>query len=177
MESIIQLSTKSLLDFWFPDDKYHGWWFKSSEQLDNQIYQTYYNQMVLVFNNFLIENYQGANIQPKQIIHDIILLDQFSRNINRIVKNLDIDSYTNKACKLANLWIDKKYYLSEPIQYTVFAFLPIRHGNNYQSIKNISDNIFNEMIESNQELVSNQIFQKFKFHTEKSLIRIIANTN
>ncbi len=162
----------SLLNFWFPDDKYHIWWFKSNEQLDNQIYYTYYEQMLTLFKNFSIENYQNLSkqINPNQIIHDIILLDQFSRNINRIVNDLDIRAYTEKACMLSNLWIDKKYYLSEPINYTVFAFLPIRHANNYQLIKNISDNIFNEMIESNNTLLSNEIFKKFKFHTEKSLL-------
>lgn len=58
-----------------------------------------------IFNNFNLENYSQSS--PKEIIRDIILLDQFSRNINRIVGVLDIIEYTNKAIQLSNQWIKK----------------------------------------------------------------------
>jgi len=118
--------------------------------------------MLNTFNNFNIKNY--SILSPEEIISDIILLDQFSRNINRIIRNLDLIEYTNKAIQLSNKWIEKKYYLTCHIKWTVFAFLPIRHSKNKKQINRIIKLL--EEIQSNNDLIAHdKIYQKFKLYT------------
>ena len=153
-----------LLNFWFPDDNYHIWWFKSTNELDQKIYNQYYQQMIDTFDNFDLDNYMEST--PEQIIQNIILLDQFSRNINRIVGNINIIQYTNKAIELSNEWIKRKYYLTCPIKWTIFAFLPIRHSKT--RLEELVGLL--EQIEKSNNLVSNdKIYQKFKIHTNRQL--------
>lgn len=95
-----------ILDFWFGNDlKFRKWWFTSNEDLDQEIYNKYYQEMVNTFINFNLENYHCVG--PIKLITDIILLDQFSRNISRIINQIDIPAYTEKAEILSNIWIEK----------------------------------------------------------------------
>ncbi len=158
-----------LLKFWFPDDEYHGWWFKSTFELDQKIFDQYYDIMINTFNDFNLDKYIKST--SEEIIRDIILLDQFSRNINRIVKNLDIIEYTHKAIQLSNEWIKRKYYLTCPIKWTVFAFLPIRHSKNKDKINELID-IFIQIEASDNLVSSNVIYKKFKLHTIRQLEQI-----
>jgi uncharacterized protein (DUF924 family) len=157
----------SVLNFWFPDDQYQKWWCKSTPELDTQIYTQYYQLMLNMFDNFLIDNYQDPS--PEQLIYGIIVLDQFSRNINRIVQNLNIGKYTDHALQLTNKWIELKYYLTCPIKWTVFAFLPIRHTKNNQKIKELDD-LLNQIEKQNNLITSNQIFKKFKSNTKRQML-------
>jgi len=159
-------SFSHLLNFWFPDDEYHRWWFKSTPALDLKIFNIYHIQMSDTFNNFNVENYSKST--PEEIIRDIIILDQFSRNINRIVQNLDIIQYTNKAIELSNEWIKRKYYLTCPIKWTVFAFLPIRHSKNKEQINRLVG-ILEQVEKSNNLILLNKIYQKFKFNTIRQM--------
>ncbi len=156
----------SIINFWFPDDNYHNWWFIPKNNLDQIIHDTYYQQMINTFDNFNINDYTDCSIN--KIISDIIILDQFSRNINRIVKNLDINQFTIKAHMLSKIWIDKKYYLTESIKFTVFALLPIRHIGDKNQIENMIG-ILDEIKNINPTVESNKIFQKFYFHSKRSL--------
>jgi uncharacterized protein (DUF924 family) len=149
-----------ILSFWFPNNDYNLWWFKSNQILDRQIYDTYYEQMIQTFNDFNIENYIDKS--PEELITTIILLDQFSRNINRII-NLNVKEYTEKAYLLSQLWIDKQYYLIQPINWTVFALLPMRHIGKQNDLINIIS-ILNQIENVNSK---NEIFIKFKLHTIK----------
>lgn len=152
----------SLLEFWFPNDEYQLWWFKSTNELDYNIYKKYYKLMLDTYNNFDINKYN--ELSSNIIIQDIILLDQISRNINRIVKNLDIEKYTNYANELSNIWITRKYHLICPIKFTVFALLPIRHSKDIIKIKELLL-ILNEIEQKNTKIIENKIYQKFKFFT------------
>jgi uncharacterized protein (DUF924 family) len=156
-----------ILTYWFPNNDYNSWWFNSSH--DNDIYNKYYNIMLEKFKTFNINNYNINN--PEEIITDIIILDQFSRNINRITNNINILDYTIKANQLSQLWIKYKIYLEVPIRWTVFAFLPIRH------LKDINENkklliYLNEIIEKDNNIVNNKIYQKFKYHTEQHIKKL-----
>ncbi len=165
METINISDTNNLLKFWFPNSEFQKWWFISNSQLDLEIYQKFYNKMVELFNSFNITNY--TNSDKIKLITDIILLDQISRNISRVIEQIDIPTYTEKAELLANIWISEKYYLTEPIEHTVFALLPIRHTKNKVSIKKlipVLDEIKN--INSNE---SNPIYVKFYTHTLRAL--------
>jgi uncharacterized protein (DUF924 family) len=148
----------TVLTFWFPNDNYNLWWFKSNKDIDKQIYDIYYDLMVKTFNDFNIDNYFDNS--PDKLITAIILLDQFSRNINRII-NIDVKEYTQKAYQLSQIWIDKQYYLNQLINKTVFALLPMRHIGKQNDLINIIS-ILNQIENNNSK---NEIFNKFKLHT------------
>jgi uncharacterized protein (DUF924 family) len=152
----------TVLTFWFPNDDYNLWWFKSNKILDKQIYDIYYDLMVKTFNDFNINNYFDKS--PDELIATIILLDQFSRNINRII-NIDVKEYTQKAYQLSQIWINKQYYLNQPINKTVFALLPMRHIGKQNDLINIIS-ILNQIENNNSK---NEIFNKFKLHTIRQL--------
>ena len=152
----------TLLQYWFPDNNYHMWWFKSTYEQDKQIYDEYYNLYVDTFYNFNINNYDNTD----QIINDIIVLDQLSRNMSRINNNIDIDKSTRYAVQLSELWINNKLYLFEPIKYTAFALLPMRHY--YKGIKNkYLLTLLDEILIINPNIKNDPIFKKFYFHTLK----------
>lgn len=152
----------TVLTFWFPNDDYNLWWFKSNKILDKQIYDIYYDLMVKTFNDFNINNYFDKS--PDELIATIILLDQFSRNINRII-NIDVKEYTQKAYQLSQIWINKQYYLNQPINKTAFALLPMRHIGKQNDLINIIS-ILNQIENNNSK---NEIFNKFKLHTIRQL--------
>jgi uncharacterized protein (DUF924 family) len=152
----------TVLTFWFPNDDYNLWWFKSNKILDKQIYDIYYDLMVKTFNDFNINNYFDKSLD--ELIATIILLDQFSRNINRII-NIDVKEYTQKAYQLSQIWIDNQYYLNQPINKTVFALLPMRHIGKKNDLINIIS-ILNQIENNNSK---NEIFNKFKLHTIRQL--------
>lgn len=154
-----------ILNFWFPNSQYQKWWFIGNTQLDQQIAEKYFNQMSNLFSNFKIGDY--LDISVNKLLSDIILLDQFSRNISRIKSDIDVSAYTKKAQILSEIWLDKKYYLTEPIAYTVFALLPIRHSKDKNAIEKILP-VLDEIKEINQNY-SNPIYKKFYLHTIRSL--------
>ena len=163
----------TILNFWFPDENYHMWWFKSNDLLDNKININFYYLIKKQFDNFDIKKYQ--NEKPEQIITRILLLDQFSRNINRVITCLDLDEYTIKAFELSKLWINKKYYLTEPINYTIFALLPIRHYANQTNNKQLIElliAILNKIKYVKPDIKKNKCFQKFEFFTIRALNKL-----
>ena len=99
----------TVLTFWFSNDDYNIWWFKSNEILDRLIHNLYFELMIDTFNNINIESYVDKS--PDVLVATIILLDQFSRNINRII-TIDVNEYTQKAYQLSQIWINKQYYLN-----------------------------------------------------------------
>lgn len=145
----------TILNFWFPDNNYQKWWFKSNENLDKYIYDNYYQLMLDSYNNMNNIN------NTEEIISNIILLDQFSRNINRIVP-IDINSYTIKALVLSQQWIENNYHLSQPIKYTVFALMPFRH------MHTIKYNMYVlELLDTMKCFSDDIIYIKFKNTTSK----------
>lgn len=154
-----------ILNFWFPNTMYQKWWFIGSQQLDQEITDKYYGQIQSLFSNFHIDEYKTVPIN--KIISDIILLDQFSRNISRVIKDIDVNAYTEKAELLSNIWIERQYYLTEPIAHTVFAFLPIRHSKNKIKIRKLLP-VLDEIKNFNNN-ESNPIYNKFYTHTLKAI--------
>ncbi len=152
----------TVLTFWFPNNEYNIWWFKSNEKLDRLIHNLYFELMVDTYNKFNIKNYVDKS--PDVLVATIILLDQFSRNINRII-NINVEEYTQKAYLLSQIWINKQYYLNQPIKWTVFALLPMRHVGKQNDLINIIS-ILNQIENVNSK---NDIFTKFKLHTIRQL--------
>ena len=156
-----------ILQFWFPNEQYQKWWFIGNIQLDQEITSKYYWQMVHLFDNFAIGDYSNAPVN--KIISHIILLDQFSRNISRVKNEIinQIPDYTKKAEVLAQIWLESKYYLTEPIAHTVFALMPIRHSKDKISIGKLIPVL--EEIKNINKNDSNPIFIKFYTHTLRAL--------
>jgi len=161
----------SILNFWFPDDNYQKWWFKSTDNLDRVIYNTYYDIMYKQYDNFKEQDY--SNVSPSTLISTIVLFDQFSRNMARInnISTIDVNDFTKMAMKLTNIWLIRNLHLTEPIKYTVFALLPIRHMKQVDCIKDLVE-LLNSMEEQNSDLKTNIIFNKFKSATIRNLYNI-----
>ena len=159
----------SILKFWFPDNNYQKWWFKSTEELDKSIYDRYYQLFNDTIDNFNIMDYY--EVDPEIIISTIILLDQFSRNMARIDKNIKIKKATELARELTTIWIIDYHYMKQPIHYTVFAFMPIRHLKDIEQIKNMLT-MLEYMESSNSEIRENIIFTKFKETSVRNFIAL-----
>jgi len=145
----------NIIDYWFNNDYniWRTWWFNKTK--DNEIYKYFYDNLLnFDFNNIDLDN-------PDDVIKNILLLDQISRNINRI-KKMDIDFYTKQACILSQKWIENKYYNTKPFAMTAFAFLPFRHMNDKLKVKETLDII-------NKISINNIIYDKFKKAKERFL--------
>lgn len=153
----------NILDYWFPNQLYNKFWFATDSQVDNYINDTYYETMVKLFDYLKTEtNDSLEKLKNKQLIAYIVVLDQFSRNIARVNENVDntvISEMTLLASKLSNLWINKKIYLVEPINQTVFALMPLRHSFMLHDYKVILD-VLEEVKDKETE-----IYKKFKAQT------------
>jgi len=156
-----------ILDFWFPNNNYQPWWFKSTDEIDMKIYDNYYDLMYYHYNNFNESDYIYA--EPSVIISTIILFDQFSRNMARINMGkapINVYDFTRRARQLTNIWLKRELYKTQPIKYTVFAYMPIRHMQNKEEIDNLV--IMLERLEINDSnLKTDTIFNKFKAVTIK----------
>jgi hypothetical protein len=153
-----------LLRFWFPNNDYNKFWFEKNEIFDNYIKDTYYN-LLLEINNKIktMEISEFENFNSKEIVAMIVLLDQFSRNIERVIDKVNVRDFTETAEKLSKFWVSKKYYLVQPINYVVFALMPLRHLNklhDYNIILDILEKIKDE---------SNVLYNKFKNQTIKRI--------
>ncbi len=146
-----------ILSFWFPNESYQSFWFKQDIEFDNLIQKDYLEALIHISTLDL-----SLEREPKKILACIILLDQFSRNINRIHR-IDVHKFTEKAYELSQIWINNKYYISQPIHYTVFALMPLRHLNklvDYELIIHILDEIKDK---------KNTVYDKFYLHTKRKL--------
>ena len=152
--------TNDILTFWFPNNNYNKFWFEKNEEIDIFINNNF-KELINYVNSYDINDIIYYN--KNEILAIIILLDQFSRNIQRIDITFKVYDMTLKAYELSQIWIKNKYYLTESIQHTVFALMPLRHINkitDYILILNILDEI--KHIYKN-----NEIYKKFIYQTKK----------
>ena len=149
------LSYTQIINFWIPDEKYHQKWFKPNPKFDKYIYDNY-NKYIDYFLN------KSEYIFANEILSGIIVLDQFSRNIGRIkLLEYNKEQLNRKATSLSIKWIEKNYYITEPISYTIFALMPLRHTFQLKYYK-VLINILEEIKEI---YITNKVFSKFYFHT------------
>lgn len=164
---------EDILHFWFPNQKYNKFWFEQNIDFDMIIKNKYQDLLMKTFKN--IKDTDISEFSSDELISIIILLDQFSRNINRAnltiddktlyytnIESNDVTKMTEEANRLSKYWIQKKYYLTEPINKTVFALMPLRHLNklhDYIIILDILDKI--------QDKKNDEIYIKFKNQTAK----------
>ena len=158
-----ETTINDILNYWFPNQLYNKFWFATDEQVDNYINTEYYKIMVKLFEDLSKDNDDALDkLTTKQLISYIIILDQFSRNIARVNTNVDSNVITNMtevASKLSYIWINKKLYLQENINKTVFALMPLRHSYKLHDYK-----VILEVLEEVKDK-ENEIYKKFKAQT------------
>ncbi len=158
-----------ILNFWYGNDptQFNKWWFNSDQIIDSNIYDMFSDDLIRLYYNFDLTKYQTAPVDI--LLTDIILLDQVSRHCDRVEPlAFDIIDSTKKAAQISQIWINKKYHLTQPFGYTAFAFLPIRHLKNKNDINNLME-LLDSIYSHNPDIESNTIFSKFKIHTKRSL--------
>jgi uncharacterized protein (DUF924 family) len=155
---------KSILNFWFPNDNFNKFWFNKS--VDNKIYEEYYTLLNEIYKKLIeIDDSNSEKLEEieyEELLALIILLDQFSRNINRLVP-INLVNFTTEARKLSNICINKNYILDKKMSHICFILMPLRHLNkinDYYIIIELLDHV-----KDNQ----NEIFYKFKNETMQKL--------
>ena len=124
----------SILNFWFPNDSYNAFWFDKS--VDEKIYKEYYHLLFNTYNTILDRD--DLEFSYEENLALIILFDQFSRNINRII-TINVSEMTNEARKLSLICIKNKYYLNKKMNHICFMLMPLRHLNK------LTDKTFTDM--------------------------------
>jgi hypothetical protein len=76
-----------------------------------------------------------------------------------MITNKKISEMTELASKLSYIWINKKLYLTQPVNIIVFALMPLRHSYKLHNYKIILDIL--EIINDTE----NTIYKKFKNQT------------
>jgi uncharacterized protein (DUF924 family) len=154
-----------ILNYWFPTQSYCKFWFVKQINTDTYINDKYYTTLIKLYDYLIgLKDDVINNIDSRRLICYIIILDQFSRNISRVntmITNDKIVQMTELAGKLSHIWINKKIYLSQPINIIVFALMPLRHSYKLHDYKIILEIL--EMINDKE----NTIYKKFKNQTLK----------
>ena len=160
-----------IFTFWFPNDNYNNFWFDKNLDFDSTIKSKYFTLLKHIF--LQIKNYDLFGMTSDELIAIIIILDQFSRNIERTIIESESDllssqiihEMTEEAKRLSNYWISRKYYLTESINKIVFALMPLRHLNKIHDYK-----IIIQILEEIKDKYSSTIlYNKFKNQTIKRL--------
>ena len=120
---------KEILDFWFgdldenglPDSLHRNHWFRSSKKFDQEIRRRFFS-MVLFASEQGLDHWRKASGGR---LAEIILLDQFSRNIYRGgALAFEQDKLANKLCKEA---MYKGHDMALPPVQRAFIYMPLEH--------------------------------------------------
>jgi uncharacterized protein (DUF924 family) len=121
---------KEVLDFWFgelddqglPDSYHRNRWFRSTKKFDQEIRRRFMS-MLLFASEQSLDHWRR---EPGGILAEIIMLDQFSRNIFRgVAMAFDQDVQARKLCRLA---MDKGHDMSLPAVQRAFLYMPLQHS-------------------------------------------------
>jgi uncharacterized protein (DUF924 family) len=74
--------SQDIIDYWFKGTDFLKWWFRVDEKVDQHIKNKWYDTLVLASD----EKLDSWVNDPEQLTALVIVLDQFSRNIRRIMK-------------------------------------------------------------------------------------------
>ena len=121
----------AILQYWFPNNNFNNFWF-SGEKTDEYIKNNFYDY----FSELTKEN-PVIFINQDELLAKIIVLDQFTRNINRDSSR----AYQNdsKALELAELYFLKNYDKKHTFNKIIFALMPFRHSEKISNQKFVLD--------------------------------------
>ncbi|GGE70388.1 hypothetical protein GCM10011533_23510 [Streptosporangium jomthongense] len=123
---------KEILDFWFgsfdehglPDSFHRNRWFRVSKAFDREIRRRFLS-MVLFASEQGLDHWRR---EPGGRLAEILLLDQFSRNIFRGgALAFEQDKLANRLCKEA---MRKGHDMSLPPVQRAFMYMPLQHAEN-----------------------------------------------
>jgi len=121
---------KELLDFWFgsldeqglPDSDHRNRWFRSDRRFDQELRRRFIS-LVLFASEQGLEHWRE---EPGGALAEILLLDQFSRNIYRgAALAFDNDPLARKLCKRA---MERGQDLALPGVQRAFLYMPLQHS-------------------------------------------------
>lgn len=119
-----------ILDFWFgeldelglPDEFHRNRWFRSSRAFDQEIRRRFLSMVLLASEDGLAHWRQ----EPGGSLAEIILLDQFTRNIHRGgALAFEQDVLSSKLCKAA---LRKGHDMALPPIQRAFIYMPLQHS-------------------------------------------------
>ncbi len=128
---------KEILDFWFgalddqglPDQEHRSKWFRSDRKFDQEIRRRFLS-MVLFASEQGLDHWRS---EPGGALAEILLLDQFSRNIFRGgALAFDQDVQARKLCRQA---MNKGQDMALPPLHRAFLYMPLQHSERLQDQK------------------------------------------
>lgn len=140
---------KEILDFWFgeldesglPDRFHRSRWFRSDRKFDQEIRRRFLS-MVLFASEQGLEHWRR---EPGGILAEIILLDQFSRNIFRgSSMAFDHDVLARKLCRQA---MHKGQDMALPALMRAFLYMPLQHSERLED-QNLSVECYEQIVTS-----------------------------
>ena len=128
------VSAKEIYDFWFNEDN-EDYWFQASEAFDQEIRTRFYETWEAARQGLLFEwreTFEGR-------LAEIIVLDQFSRNLNRG----HALSYTqdSMALVLSQEAINHSDFEKQPLEKKSFTLLPWMHSES-KAIQAITEKLY-----------------------------------
>jgi len=156
---------KTIYDFWLINQKYH---IPISEEdknyIDTEIYKTFYENQR--------GKYKYQLITDEEYLGNIIYLDQFSRNISRIMDIKEETIYTNRQLSLKYCkYLLQKKTIKTSLDY-IIIFMPFKHLNQYEYIfEYIYNNDLFYLFES--KLIIDNKFNKFYIDTYNKYLTYI----
>ncbi len=151
---------REILDFWFgeldahglPDAFHRNRWFRSSKSFDREVRRRFLS-LVLVASEGGLETWRR---EPGGSLAEIILLDQFTRNIHR--GGALAYSSDPQARSVARQGMDRGQDLELPAIMRAFFYMPFQHSERredqelsvtcYQQLVASTDGILREFLES-----------------------------
>lgn len=119
-----------ILDFWFgelddqglPDRLHRNRWFRSDRKFDQEIRRRFLSMVLFASENGL----EHWRVRPGGALAEILMLDQFSRNIFRgAALAFDQDPLARKLCHQA---MGKGQDMSLPPVQRAFLYMPLQHS-------------------------------------------------
>lgn len=146
---------KEILDFWFgqldenglPDAEHRNRWFRSDRRFDQEIRRRFLSMV-------LFASEQGLDHWRKEaggVLAEIILLDQFSRNIFRgAAMAFEQDRQARQLCRQA---MQKGQDMMLPPVYRAFLYMPLQHSERLED-QETSVECYQQLARSTQGLVA-----------------------
>ncbi|WP_100640268.1 DUF924 family protein [Marinobacter salexigens] len=163
---------KEILDFWFgeldenglPDSHHRNRWFQSNRKFDQEIRRRFFSMV-------LFASEQGLDHWRKHAggrLAEIILLDQFTRNIYRGVGlAFEQDKLANKLCKEA---MHKGCDVALPPIQRAFIYMPLQHSERLDD-QGLSVECYGQLVASTEGVL--QEFLKSFLHSAQDHQEII----
>ncbi|MDC0663314.1 DUF924 family protein [Marinobacter sp. SS21] len=124
---------EDVLDCWFgplddqglADAAHRNRWFRASRSFDQEIRRRFLS-MVLVASENGLQDWRDPEMRGRGRLAEIILLDQFSRNIYR---GTDLAYASDPFCRtLCREGLDQGADLTLPALYRAFFYMPLQHS-------------------------------------------------